>query len=396
LPESPYRRAVVLVLDGVGVGAAPDAAEYGDEGTNTFAHAAEAAGGATLPALRRLGLGRICRARGVVSADSPAASYGRMRERSPGKDTITGHWEMMACPVSEPFALFPRGFPDEIVRAFCEAAGVRGVLGNRAASGTEILSELGAEHVRTGLPILYTSADSVFQLAAQEEVVPLDRLYAWCEAARRILDPHRVARVIARPFVGRAGAWTRTYRRRDFSMAPPAETVLDRLAAKGIDAVGVGKISDIFSGRGLSASVHTEGNRDGMAAVVGLLRDLDRGLVFANLVDTDMLYGHRRDPKGFVRCLEEFDEDLAVVLEHLERGDLLAIGADHGCDPTLGKTTDHTREEVPLLLFDPARPSGVDLGVRDTFADLGATISQALGAGSPAHGSSLLPMLAAA
>ena len=396
MPSSPYRRAVVLVLDGFGVGAAPDAAAFGDVGADTFANAVAAAGGITLPNLRRLGLGCIHTVPGLGPADAPTASFGRMRETSPAKDTISGHWEMMACPVEEPFAVFPGGFPEEIVREFCEEAGVAGVLGNRAASGTEILEDLAEEHERTALPILYTSADSVFQLAAHLDVVPLDRLYAWCESARRLLDAHRVGRVIARPFRGRAGSYVRTYDRRDFSMAPPGETVLDRLAAKGIAAVGVGKISDIFSGRGLSASVHTEGNRDGMAATVGLLADLEGGLVLVNLVDTDMLYGHRRDPVGFVRCLEEFDEDLGVLLEHLREGDLLAISADHGCDPTFAKTTDHTREEVPLLLFDAARRCGVDLGVRETFADLGATVSEALGAGTPASGRSLLPSLAAA
>ncbi|HET6204076.1 MAG TPA: phosphopentomutase [Planctomycetota bacterium] len=390
MPDPPIRRVVLLVLDGLGVGASPDAARFGDDGTDTFGHACETAGGAKLPVLQALGLGNLHPARGVPPAEKPRAAYGRMREVSPAKDTVAGHWEMMGCPTEKPFATFPEGFSLEIVEAFKKAAGVAGMIGNKAASGTEIIQECGPAHERTKLPIVYTSADSVFQIAAHEGVVPLTVLYAWCLAARRILDRWNVARVIARPFVGKAGSYTRTYNRRDFAMAPPRETVLDRLGAKGIPAVGVGKIHDIFSGRGLADPVHTEGNRDGMAAVAGLLADLERGLVFANLVDTDMLYGHRRDPKGFVKCLEEFDDDLRVLLERLGPSDLLLLTADHGCDPTFAKTTDHTREDAPLLAFRPGGPAGRDLGVRSTFADLGATVAEALGVPPPAGSRSFL------
>ena len=390
MADTPIRRVVVLVLDGFGVGAAPDAARFGDEGSDTFAHSVEAAGGARLPNLRSLGLGNLHPASGIPAVAEPRASHGRMREASPAKDTVTGHWEMMGCTVEEPFAIFAGGFPREIVEAFKKAAGVSGLIGNKAASGTEIIQECGPAHERTGLPIVYTSADSVFQIAAHERVVPLKKLYAWCEAARRVLDRWRVARVIARPFVGSAGNYTRNYNRRDFAMEPTSETVLDRLAARGIPTVGVGKIHDLFSGRGLSASVHTEGNRDGMAATVGLLEEAPEGLVFNNLVDTDMLYGHRRDPKGFVRALEEFDEDLGVLLERLRPSDLLLISADHGCDPTFRKTTDHTREDVPVLAFRPARPRGSDLHVRKSFADLGATVAEVLGVAPPEGSRSFL------
>ena len=390
MAEPPIRRVVVLVIDGLGVGASPDAAKFGDEGTDTFGHACEAVGGAKVPTLQALGLGNLHPAKGVAPAERPRAAYGRMREVSPAKDTVNGHWEMMGCTTETPFATFPKGFPLEVVEAFKKAAGVPGMMGNKPASGTEILKECGPVHERTRLPIVYTSADSVFQIAAHEKLVPLATLYDWCLAARRILDRWNVARVIARPFVGTPGDYTRTYNRRDFAMAPPKETVLDRLAAKGLPVVGVGKIHDIFSGRGLSGSIHTEGNRDGMAATVGALAEMEGGLVFANLVDTDMHFGHRRDPKGYVRCLEEFDDDLRVLIEGLSPSDLLAITSDHGCDPTFAKTTDHTREDVPLLVLRPGGPPGGDLGVRATFADLGATVAEALGVAPPGGARSFL------
>jgi phosphopentomutase len=314
---------------------------------------------------------------GVPPVARPAASWGRMAERSAGKDTITGHWEMMGVPLSEPLSLFPRGFPPEVLDPWIAATGVPGVLANRAASGTQILEELGEEHQRTGKPIVYTSADSVFQVAAHEETVPLETLYAWCREARRILDPLRVARVIARPFVGKPGAYQRTYNRRDFSMPPPRPTVLDRLADAGVPVVGVGKIGDIFDRRGIATDVHTEGNADGLRRTEALLRELDHGFLFVNLVDFDMLYGHRNDPAGYARALEELDGALPAIVAALRPGDALAITADHGCDPTT-PSTDHSREYVPLLVHAPGRGGGA-LGTRRSFADLGATVAAFFG-----------------
>lgn len=376
--NAPQGRTLVLVLDGVGVGALPDAGRFGDGGTNTLLHTAEAVGGLRLPNLTALGLGNVQPAPGLEPAARPRASWGRMAERSADKDTQSGHWEMMGRAVLTPFEHYPGGFPREIVEAFCREAGVKGILGNRAASGTEILKELGPEHERTGLPIVYTSADSVFQIAAHEEVIGVDALYRWCEAARRVLDPYRVGRVIARPFVGRDGVYTRTYHRRDYSMPPPGPTVLDALKARGVPVVGVGKIEDIFAGKGLTESIHTEGNRDGMAKTAARLAGLDRGVVFTNLVEFDSHYGHRRDPKGMARALEEFDEDLGRLLPLLRTGDRLYLTADHGNDPTFTKTTDHTREYVPLLVYEPGA-EGTPLGVRSSFCDLGASVAETFG-----------------
>jgi len=307
----------------------------------------------------------------------PAASWGRMAERSPGKDTITGHWEMMGVSLSKPLPLFPHGFPPEVLDPWIAATGVPGVLANRAASGTQIIEELGEEHQRTGKPIVYTSADSVFQVAAHEETVPLETLLAWCREARRILDPLRVARVIARPFVGKPGAYRRTYNRKDFSLLPPRQTVLEMAAAAGVPVVGVGKIGDIFDRRGLSEDVHTEGNADGLRRTCEVLDRMERGVLFVNLVDFDMLWGHRNDAQGYARALEEMDRGLPGVLGRLRAGDLLALTADHGCDPTT-PSTDHSREYVPLLVSVPGR-DGVPLGTRPTFADLGATVAEYFG-----------------
>ncbi|HET8725385.1 MAG TPA: phosphopentomutase [Anaeromyxobacteraceae bacterium] len=370
-------RFVILVADSVGVGALPDAGRYGDEGSDTLGNVSRAVGGLSLPVLGRLGLGNVARVQGVPPVERPEASWGRMAERSPGKDTLTGHWEMMGVPLEEPLALFPRGFPPEVLDPWLAATGAPGVLGNRAASGTAIIEELGEEHQRTGKPIVYTSADSVFQVAAHEETVPLETLYAWCREARRILDPLRVARVIARPFVGRPGAYQRTYNRRDLAMPPPRPTVLERLAAAGVPVVGVGKIGDIYDRRGVSEDVHTAGNADGLRRTAEVLGRMERGLLFVNLVDFDMLWGHRNDVQGYARGLEEMDRGLPPVLSALRPGDLLAITADHGCDPTT-PSTDHSREHVPLLVLSPGR-EGAPLGTRSSFADLGATVAEYFG-----------------
>jgi phosphopentomutase len=367
----PGGRFVILVADSVGAGAMPDAAEYGDAGSDTLGNLSRAVGGLALPVMGRMGLGNVVPILGVPPVARPTASFGRMAERSPGKDTTTGHWEMMGVCLTEPLALFPRGFPPEVLDPWIAATGVPGVLANRAASGTQIIEELGEEHQRTGKPIVYTSADSVFQVAAHEETVPLATLYAWCREARRILDPLRVARVIARPFVGSPGAYRRTYNRKDFSLLPPRPTVIEQLAASGVPVVGVGKIGDIFDRRGISEDVHTEGNADGLRRTGEVLDRMDRGLLFVNLVDFDMLWGHRNDVQGYARALEEMDRGLPGLVSRLREGDLLAITADHGCDPTT-PSTDHSREYVPLLVMGPGR-EGRSLGTRESFADLGAT-----------------------
>ena len=371
------RRFLILVADSAGCGALPDAGEYGDEGSDTIGNTSRAVGGLSLPVLGRMGLGHVTAVAGVPPDPAPAGFHGRMAERSHGKDTITGHWEMMGIVLREGLALFPHGFPPEIVEPFVKETGVPGVLANRAASGTAIIQELGEEHQRTGKPIVYTSADSVFQIAAHEESVPLDELYRWCRVARRILDPWRVARVIARPFVGTPGRYVRTYHRKDFSMATPGPTVLEKLVEAEVPVIGVGKIPDIFDRKGITDEIHTEGNADGLARTEALLDRVDHGLVFVNLVDFDMLYGHRNDAPGYGRALEELDRALPRLLGRLRPGEICAITADHGCDPTT-PSTDHSREYVPLLVHAPGRGGG-DLGTRGSFADLGASVAEFFG-----------------
>lgn len=387
------RRVFLIVLDSLGVGALPDAERFGDAGAHTLDHLAAAAGGLRVPRLEALGLGCIEGVRAVPCVAGPRGAYGRCAERSPGKDTSTGHWEMMGCALERAFPVYPEGFPDSVIRPFLERTGLPGVLGNKPASGTAILDELGPEHLRTGKPIVYTSADSVFQVAAHQERFGLERLYEVCRVAREILDPLGVGRVIARPFVGEPGGFRRTYDRRDFSLEPPRATVLDRLKAAGVPVVGIGKIEDIFAGRGITRSVHTEGNRDGMRAVVEEARTLERGLVFVNLVDFDMLYGHRRDAAGYRRALEEFDLDLGALDRELREADLVLLTADHGNDPTHVETTDHTREYVPLLAYGPGLAKGVDLGTRASFADVGATVAEALGVAVQGEGRSFFAAL---
>jgi phosphopentomutase len=383
-------RVFVIVLDSLGVGALPDAARFGDAGAHTLDHLVAAAGGLAVPRLVALGLGAIEGVHSLPSTRAPEGAFGRAAELSPGKDTQTGHWEMMGCPLDRPFPVFPEGFPSEIIDAFVRRARIPGVLWNRPASGTEVIERLGAEHLATGRPIVYTSADSVFQIAAHEERFGLERLYGISEIARSILDPVGVGRVIARPFVGAPGSFRRTYNRRDYATPPPRETVLDRLVRAGQPVVGVGKISDIFAGRGIGESIHTEGNRDGMRATTELAASIERGLVFVNLVDFDMLHGHRRDPLGYRRALEDFDADYARFEGGLRPGDLVILSADHGNDPTKIDTTDHTREYVPILAAGPGLRRGVDLGTRASFADIGATVEEALGLVPRGPGSSFL------
>ncbi|MGE4543554.1 MAG: phosphopentomutase [Pedobacter sp.] len=373
-----WQRVVLITLDGVGVGGQPDAASYGDQAASTLPHVAEYCGGLRLPNLARLGLGRIVPIAGVAAVPEPCGVFGRMLERSEGKDTTTGHWELAGLEQGKPFATYPQGFPEEVIDAFAALAGVR-PLGNIAVSGTEVLRLLGEEHLRCGRPIVYTSVDSVFQIAAHEDVLPRERLYALCEGMRRVLDTYRVGRVIARPFVGtNADNFERTAGRRDFSMPPQGDTLLDTFQQAGMTVVGVGKIGDIFAGKGVSRSIKSTCNNDGMAKTRQALAALDRGMVFTNLVDFDMLYGHRLDARGFGRALEEFDVWLEGFMAELKVGDLLVITADHGCDPTT-EGTDHTRESVPVLVWHPGLVQGRNIGVRSSFGDVAATIAQLFG-----------------
>jgi phosphopentomutase len=384
------RRAIILVLDGVGVGAAPDAASYGDAGSDTLGNLARTLGGLTLPNLAAAGLGNIVPIDGVAPASAPQGAWGKMRPASAGKDSTTGHWEIAGVHLERPFPTYRDGFPQALLDEFTRATG-RGVIGNVAASGTEIIARLGAEHEATGKLIVYTSADSVFQVAAHERVVPLEELYAACETARAMLvAPNDVARVIARPFVGSPGAYQRTTNRRDYALAPPEETLLDDLAAAGIPRAGVGKVDDLFAGQSLRAR-HTRSNAEGIEMILEWLRGEQGGLLFANLVDFDTLYGHRNDTAGFERALREFDDALPAIRSALREDDLLFITADHGNDPTT-RSTDHARENVPLLaLGDAVRP--VSVGERETFSDLGATVAEWLNAGFRGRGTSFLPTL---
>ena len=364
---------ILITLDGCGIGEMPDAAEYGDVGSNTVANTARALGGLDLPHLQQMGLGNLADIPGVHSNPNPTASYGVMLEKSRGKDTIIGHWEIAGIITERPFPLYPHGFPPEIVRQFENAIG-RGVLGNYPASGTEIIERLGKEHMRTGKPIVYTSGDSVFQVAAHEEVIPVEESYDMCLKAREILTgEHNVARVIARPFVGEPGSFHRTANRRDFALKPPKPTILDSLIEAGFPVIGVGKIGDIFAYQGISESVHTESDLDGINRTIEVIKTAEPGLIFTNLVDFDAVYGHRNDPQGLAMNLRQFDDHLPAIQAAMRDDDLLIIAADHGVDPTT-PSTDHSREKVPLLVYSKSVPAH-DLGERTTFADIAATLA---------------------
>ncbi len=370
------KRVVLIVLDGAGIGSLPDAGKYGDEGADTLGHVLAQAR-PSLPNLSALGLGNIRGWRDYMD-EEPIGCYGRMAETSPGKDTTTGHWELAGLPLERPFPTYPNGFPEEVISAFEKETGMT-VIGNKPASGTAIIEELGPEHLRTGSPIVYTSADSVFQIAAHEGVIPVLTLWDICRRARRILTgPHAVGRVIARPFIGQPGSFTRTDNRRDFSVDPLGTTMLDVLKEAGKDVIGVGKIEDIFNHRGLTRSDHAAGNPACLDSTVSFLRkDGWEGLMFVNLVDTDSKFGHRNDVAGFAGSLEEFDRRLPEIIRLLSEDDLLVITADHGCDPTY-PTTDHTREYVPLLAWGLGVRAGVALGVRGSFCDAAKTVMDAL------------------
>lgn len=383
-------RVIWIVLDSFGVGSLPDAKAYGDDGANTLLHIAENAKGFSLPNMESLGLGNIEAAPGVAATDQPRGAWGKARERSAGKDTTAGHWEMAGVITPEKFPTFPNGFPADFLKAFERAIG-RGTLGNCVASGTEIIERLGPEHLRTGRPIVYTSADSVFQIAAHENVIKLDELYKICEIAREMLKgPLGVGRVIARPFVGTPGRFVRTAERRDFSLAPVGVTVPDLVKEAGLPSVAIGKIHDIFAGRGFTESIHTENNGDGVQKTLDAMDRVHEGLLYTNLVDYDMKYGHRRDVQGYADALMAFDRRLPEITKKMGPDDLLILTADHGCDPTW-HGTDHTREYIPMLFYGP-RVRPVSLGERATYADEGATVADFLGVKAPAAGESMLPL----
>jgi len=382
------RRAAIIVLDGVGIGPAHDAAAYGDAGSNTLGNVARAVGGLSVPRLEALGLGHCAELAGVARVSAPAAAHGVCEPASPGKDSTTGHWEICGLLLEAPFPTYPHGFTSAVVDEFARLT-ARGVLGNKPASGTAVLDEYGAEHRRTGSWIVYTSADSVFQIAAHEETVPLGELYAACLTARQLLrGEHSVSRVIARPFVGEPGAWKRTGGRRDYSLPPPGPTLLDRLAERQIPRVGVGKVDDLFAGRGIT-SIHTETNAKAYALIEGAMAAMNRGLLLANVIEFDQTWGHRNDIEGFRRGLVELDRNVPRLLNGVREDDLVIFTADHGNDPTT-PSTDHSREIVPLLVFGPkVRPA--DLGRRRTFADIGQTVAEFLGVPALGAGTSFLP-----
>ncbi|MFT5733059.1 MAG: phosphopentomutase [Planctomycetota bacterium] len=395
-----YRRVFLIVLDSLGVGAMPDAHTFGDQatggdaGSHTLDHICQAAGPPTAPRLMSLGLGNIEGVESFPAAVVPEGAYGRMAEVSAGKDTTTGHWEMAGVPLEQAFPVFPEGFSDELLGAIAEEAGIDGWLGNEPASGTEIIERLGQESIDSDKPIVYTSADSVMQIAAHEKHFGRKRLRLLCRIARRHTMALGIARIISRPFIdAKAGLpmkFKRTYNRRDFSLLPPKPTVLDALKKAGVPVVGVGKIGDIFAAQGLTRSVHTNGNANGMVRTHECVKDQAAGFIFVNLVDFDMLYGHRRDPEGYKGCIEAFDEALAKLEVDLRDDDLVLITADHGNDPTNQQHTDHTREYVPILAFGKHVKDGHDLGTRTTFADVGATVAHALNVPFGGTGTSFL------
>lgn len=372
------RRVIIIVLDSVGIGELPDASVYGDVGSNTLGSIAANIKGFTLPNMEKLGLGCIKGIAGFKPNDAPCGCFGKMAERSAGKDTTTGHWELAGITLDKPFPVYPQGFPEDVVHRFENAIGTK-TLGNYPASGTEIIKVLGQQHVMTGYPIVYTSADSVFQIAAHEEIIPIERQYEICRTAREILDgEHAVGRVIARPFTGSEGNFVRTANRRDFSLKPPVKTILDHVKEAGMEVKAVGKIEDIFAGQGITEAVHINGNMDGVDKTLEFMRKSFDGLIFTNLVDFDMMFGHRNDVEGYAKALIEFDKRIPEIISTMDQQDILVITADHGCDPSTA-STDHSREYVPLLVYGSSIKTGIDLGIRSTFADLAQTIARILG-----------------
>ncbi|RFB17052.1 phosphopentomutase [Bacillus sp. HNG] len=385
-----YKRIFLIVMDSVGIGEAPDAKKFGDEGSDTLGHIAEEMNGLHMPNMAKLGLSNIREIKGIPVQEQPLAYYTKMQEASNGKDTMTGHWEIMGLHIETPFQVFPDGFPKELLDELERRTG-RGVLGNKPASGTAIIDELGEEHMKTGKLIIYTSADSVLQIAAHEEIVPLEEQYKICEIARELTldEKYMVGRVIARPFVGEPGNFTRTPNRHDYALKPFEPTVMNELSDQGFDVIAIGKISDIYDGEGVTQALRTKSNMDGMDKLVQTLNMDFTGLSFVNLVDFDALFGHRRDPKGYGNALEEYDARLPEVFEKLTDDDLLIITADHGNDP-VHTGTDHTREYVPLLVYNKKMNGGKELPLRTTFADIGATVADNFNVTLPKHGKSFL------
>lgn len=388
-----FERICLIVLDSVGIGELPDAKQFGDSGAHTLGHIAEKVSGFALPNLGRMGLGSIADIKGIPATESPEGYYGKMAEVSVGKDTMTGHWELMGLRMTTPFNVFPNGFPEKLISQFEHETG-RKVIGNKPASGTEILDELGEEQMKTGAWIVYTSADSVFQLAAHEDIIPLEELYQACKIARKLTmqDEFAVGRVIARPYLGEPGAFKRTPNRHDYAVKPPAPTVMNHLKDAGFDVIAIGKINDIFDGEGVTKATSTKSNLDGIQKTIEVLGSSFKGLAFTNLVDFDSLFGHRRDPEGYGRSLEEFDAYVPQLKAGLGPKDLLILTADHGNDP-VHPGTDHTREYVPILLYSPSFKSPASLGIRGTFADLGATIADNFGVSATDQGESFLHLL---
>lgn len=373
------KRVIWIVLDSVGMGALPDAKEFDDEDTHTIGHVAKSNNGLNIPNMVKLGIGNIDGMINIDCIEKSNGCYGKSREISNGKDTTVGHWEMIGIYSKEKFPTYPNGFPKEIIEEFCKKAGVQGVLGNEVASGTEIISRLGAEHIRTKKPIIYTSADSVFQIACHEDVFAPEELYRLCEIARELLQgKHGVARVIARPFVGNNEGYTRTSNRRDFSLRPTERNLLSYMKKSGYDVIGIGKIEDIFAGVGITEAVHTRDNQDGIDKTIEYMKKDNEGIIFTNLVEFDSKWGHRNDYIGYAKGLEEFDERLPEIISELKKEDILIINADHGCDPTT-KGTDHTREYIPILLYGDSIKESINIGERKTFADIGATIAHYFG-----------------
>lgn len=388
-----FKRIFLIVLDSVGIGQAPDAEKYNDVGADTIGNIAKVMNGIHLPNLEKMGLGNLKQIKGVTSVENPISHYTRMVEASVGKDTMTGHWELMGLHIKQPFQTFPNGFPQELIDELSEKIG-RNVIGNKPASGTVIIEELGKEHLDTGAIIVYTSADSVLQIAAHEEVVPIDELYRICEIARELTldEKYLVGRVIARPFVGELGNFTRTANRKDYALKPFGRTVLNELKDNGFDVISLGKIYDIFDGEGITRAVKTENNDDGVSKLLKELKEPFQGLCFLNLVDFDAMYGHRRNPEGYKEALERFDRQLTDILANIKEDDLLLITADHGNDPT-HHGTDHTREYVPLFVYHKQIEKGKQLPERKTFADVGATIADNFSIDPPKNGTSFLPLI---
>lgn len=381
------KRVILIVLDSVGVGELPDAAEYGDAGSNTLCNIAREMGGLSIKNMVSFGMGNIDGMRDIGRTETPSGCFGKLSEKSKGKDTVTGHWEISGIILEKPLRTFPDGFPADIIREFEEKAGTK-VIGNIVASGTEIIKQLGEEHKRTGYPIVYTSADSVFQIAADEAVIPLEKLYRMCEIARGMFVGDRtIGRIIARPYIVRDGEYIRTSNRRDFAMDPPARTMLDYLKDSGFEVSAVGKIEDIFNKNGISRAVHIKNNNDGVDKTLEYMKTAGEGLIFTNLVDFDMVYGHRNNVKGYAQALEEFDARLPEIMSEMREGDVLMITADHGCDP-VSKSTDHSREYIPLLVYGKGIRGGVNLGIRECFCDIGKTILDFFGVENEINGTS--------